>query len=184
MVGDAAPGERRQAYPKASNILRQALKRERQALESVRVFLGREGIGERVLNAVLAQLPSEAGLESRLASYYAGLAGEKPPQASLSARERELAAKVPAAVDSVKAFLAGRRNLVTPPALHGLMAYEALNFANGRNSYLDIYQAVAAEAAAAGEWYYGTVSLEDIAGYLDSAEKAGMLTVKRSEPAR
>ena len=184
MIEEAAPAERSQAYPKGSSILHQALKRERQALESVRVFLGRGGNGERVLTATMAQLPSEAELDSRLAAFYAGLTGEKAPQPALSARERELAAKVPVPVDSVKAFLAGRRSLVTPPTLHGLMAYEALNFANGRNSYLEIYRAVAAEAAAAGEWYYGTVNLEDIAAYLDSAEKAGMIKVKRLDPAR
>jgi len=42
---------------------------------------------------------------------------------------------------------------------------------------LDIYQAVATEATIAGDWYYGTVSLEDVARYLDSAEKAGMTRV-------
>lgn len=177
MIEEAVPGARQPAYASALSIVRQGLKRERQALESVRVFLTTGGTGGRVLTSTLAQLPSESELETKLAAFYTGLTGEKAPQPSLSARERELAVKVPTAVDSVKAFLAGRSKLETPATLHGLMAYEALNFVNGKNSYLDIYQAVAAEAAAGGDWYYGTVKMEDIARYLDSAQKAGMIRV-------
>ncbi|MCA1561267.1 MAG: hypothetical protein LC804_13735, partial [Acidobacteria bacterium] len=68
--------------------------------------------------------------------------------------------------------------LQRPVGLHTLLAYEAMNFVDGANSYLDIYQAVAAEADAAGEWYYGSVTLDDVASYLSSAEKAGLTTMK------
>jgi hypothetical protein len=33
---------------------------------------------------------------------------------------------------------------------------------------------VSAEADAAGDWYYGTVTLEDVTAYLESAERAGV----------
>jgi len=49
---------------------------------------------------------------------------------------------------------------------------------DGSNSHLDIYQAVATEAEVAGEWYYGTVTLDDVAAYLDSAAEVGMTTVR------
>ena len=42
---------------------------------------------------------------------------------------------------------------------------------------------MSAEADAAGEWYYGTVSLEDVASYLDSAKGAGIITVAPPKPA-
>ena len=57
------------------------------------------------------------------------------------------------------------------------MAYEVLNFVDGKRSYADIYRAVSAEADAAGSWYYGVVTAEDVTAYLDSAVKAGIVTV-------
>jgi hypothetical protein len=72
--------------------------------------------------------------------------------------------------------------LKRPPALHSLMAYEAMNFVDGTNSYLDIFRAVSAEADAAGDWYYGTVTLEDVTNYLDSARAAGIVAVKTVPP--
>jgi hypothetical protein len=54
------------------------------------------------------------------------------------------------------------------------MAYEALNFVDGRNAIsTSITHAVSAEAGAAGEWYYGAVTLDDIVSPLESAESAG-----------
>ncbi len=58
------------------------------------------------------------------------------------------------------------------------MRTEVFNFVDGRRSYYDIYKAVYAEAAAAGEWYYGTVALEDVVRLLDAGVEAGALTVK------
>jgi hypothetical protein len=58
------------------------------------------------------------------------------------------------------------------------MAFEVLNFVDGRRSYTDIYHAVSAAADAAGEWYYGTVTIEDVTAYLDSAVRAGIVTIK------
>jgi hypothetical protein len=80
-------------------------------------------------------------------------------------------------VDDVKGFLAKRRKIARPPTLHPLMQYEALNFVDGTRTYFDIYSAVKAEADHAGEWYYGTVSFEDVASVLDSAVEAGVLTL-------
>jgi hypothetical protein len=92
---------------------------------------------------------------------------------------------VPSIAVSIEQFLARRRELKRPDSLHGLMAYETLNFVDGTASYLDIYHAVAAEADAAGQWYYGPVQLEDVANYLDSAKATGIVTVKTVQaPAR
>jgi hypothetical protein len=95
-----------------------------------------------------------------------------------SAKEKELSAKVPTLSDDVRGFLDKRSSAKRPPALHALMAFEALNFVDGSRSVLDIARAVAAEADAAGEWYYGRVSLDDIASYLDAVEKAGLVRYK------
>lgn len=174
----AAPSDRATAYVRAANLAREAVRRERATLESVRVFTGKGSEAERVLSGLVGQLPAEEAAEARLASFYTVLAGQKPLQPTLTARERELGGKVPAIVESVQAFLSGRSKLKKPATLHPLMAYEVLNFVEGTRSYLDIHRAVSAEADAAGAWYYGTVSLDDVASYLDSAEKAGLVVVK------
>ena len=58
------------------------------------------------------------------------------------------------------------------------MRDEIYNFVDGRRSYYDIYKAVYAESQAAGSWYYGTVSLADVAKLLDAAVEAEALTLK------
>ena len=184
-IVDAAPAERPHAYSRAATLVRQSARRERQALDSVRVFATKADGGERLLAEVSDLLPSEEAAEARLAEFYRAAAGEEPPERKWTPREKELRSRIPSLVASVKAFLAGRGKLERPRGLHPLMAYEALNFVDGTRSYLDIYEMSAAEADAAGAWYYGEVTLEDVASYLDSAERAGMLTVEtrsKSEP--
>jgi hypothetical protein len=61
------------------------------------------------------------------------------------------------------------------------MKFEVLNFADGDRTAWEIYEAVAAEALSAGEWYYGSVTPADVWAVLDSAVKVGVLEV-REEP--
>ena len=58
------------------------------------------------------------------------------------------------------------------------MRDEVFNFVDGQKSYYDIYKAVYAEAAAAGSWYYGTVTLKDVVGLLDAGVETKTLTLK------
>jgi hypothetical protein len=167
----AMPAEHATAYGRARTLVRQSARRERRTIESVR----RLAPAPYVVDRLLLQFPSEGEAEARLAGAYAAVTGNSRPPWRISPRERELAARVPRPAATVKAFLEGRPALKRPPGLHPLMAYEALNFVDGKNSYLDIYQAVAAQADAAGEWYYGAVTLDDIVNLLESAEKAGMI---------
>jgi len=178
LVMKAAPDDRGAAYKRADFIVRHSVRREKQSLESMRAFAGKGGRGEKTVSAIVGQLPTEAAAADRLAATYTAVTGEKPPQIVPTARERELAAKVPVMAGTVKDFMAVRSKVQKPAALHGLMAYEVLNYINGTNSYLDIFKAVATEAEIAGDWYYGTVTLDDVVAYLDSAEKVGMTKVK------
>jgi hypothetical protein len=164
-------------YPRAANLVRQAARRERRALESLAHFTAPGGAGERAVKALIEQLPTEENAEMRLAAYVTGVTARRPPAKTLSAKEKELAGTVPSIAVSIQGFLDARSKLKRPAGLHGLMAYEALNFVDGRNSYLDIFSAVAAEADAAGEWYYGHVSLDDVVSYLESAKAAGIIAV-------
>lgn len=167
-------------YRRGANLVRQAARRERRALESLARFATPGGAGERALKALLQQLPTEDNAEMRLAAYASSVTGPKPAPlaATMTPKEKELAGMVPTMTVSIQDYLRKRRELKRPPALHGLMAYEVMNFVDGKNSYLDIFRAVSAQADAAGEWYYGTVSLEDVASYLDSARAAGIVTMK------
>ena len=58
-----------------------------------------------------------------------------------------------------------------------MMKFEVLNFADGKRTAWEIYEAVAAEALSAGAWYYGTVSPAHVQAVLDSAVKAGALAI-------
>lgn len=177
LVVAAAGPARADAYRRADFMVRHSARREQQSLESMRAFAGESGAARSVIAATVAELPTEAAAAERLAAAYAALFGDPPPPVAPTARERELAGKVPAMAGTIADFMASRSKLRRPAGLHGLMAYEVLNYIDGTNSYLDIYQAVATEAAVAGDWYYGTVALEDVAAYLDSAAEAGMTTV-------
>jgi hypothetical protein len=62
------------------------------------------------------------------------------------------------------------------------MQWEALNYVDGKRSILDIYHAVRAESLSAGEWYYGTVRLEDIEALFKAAEKEKAVEIVTKAP--
>jgi hypothetical protein len=62
--------------------------------------------------------------------------------------------------------------------LHPTMRTELFNFVDGKRSYFDIYKALKAEALAAGAWYYGNVTLEDVTRILDANVKKGAMLLK------
>jgi len=118
---------------------------------------------------------------SELAQFFKLLNGQNPPQpAPLTDAERAAGRKVPANVAPLDTYLTNRQKVpfAAGGQLHGLMRTEVYNFVDGRRSYYDIYKAVYAESAAAGSWYYGTVTLEDVVRLLDAAVAAGALTLK------
>jgi hypothetical protein len=63
--------------------------------------------------------------------------------------------------------------------LHPMMRFETLNFADGRRSAWEVYEAVAAEALSAGDWYFGTVTPADVLAVLEAGVKAGAFTVRK-----
>jgi hypothetical protein len=156
---------------RAASLVRESVRREQRALRSLERLSS--GTVSGVADAVLKQLPTPEAAVARLEALL------QPVAAAMIAPAAELAAerRVPSLVDDVQGFLDKRSAIVRPAGLHPLMAFEVLNFVDGQRSYADVYRAVAAEADAAGEWYYGTVTVEDVAAYLDSAVKAGVATV-------
>jgi hypothetical protein len=89
---------------------------------------------------------------------------------------------VPVMTDSVKTFLDNRRQIERPRGLHPLMQFEVLNYADGRRTVGEIFDAVAAQADAGGAWYYGTVERQDVEKLFESAAKAGVVELKAPPP--
>jgi hypothetical protein len=156
------------AAGRAIGLARESAARERRALLS----LGPLSPASEAVRRALEHLPTADAAEARLRAL---LGGEGA--VTVSTPEAADQRRTPVLVDHVQGYLDTRGKLVRPRTLHPLMAYEVLNFVDGRRTYGDIYRAVAAEADAAGSWYYGVVTREDVTAYLDSAEKAGVVTV-------
>ena len=165
-------------WKQASIIVEQGVLREVRALESIRVFADGPDAQVPIDNMQRLMLANNAA-KSELTSLYMNLGGKLPP-APLTDAERAASRKVPANVASFDTYLTNRGKVPgsASGALHGLMRTEVYNFVDGRRSYYDIYKAVYAESAAAGSWYYGTVTLEDVVRLLDAAVASGALTLK------
>jgi hypothetical protein len=173
----ATPEARPRAWAEARNLVRQRHRREEAALASLRHLAGR-GRGGDVISAAARRLEGSLGEELQaLERAYAGHVGANPPNLDLGREERAMAEKVFVPVADAEKFTALGR-LDAPRGLHPLMRFEVLNFADGRRSAWEVYEAVAAEALSAGTWYYGSVKPADVLAYLEAAAKAGAFTVK------
>ena len=162
---------------RALTLVRESAAREQRTLASLhRLTPGAEA---SVIAAALKQLPTPEAAEARLRALLEPASAEATAGKTAVSSPAQPAepSRVPALVDDVQGYLDKREKLQRPRALHPLMAYEVLNFVDGKRSYGDIYRAVSAEADAAGSWYYGVVTADDVTTYLDSAVKAGIVTV-------
>lgn len=155
------PDARRRAF----GLARESAAREQRAMAS----LDRLAPGSAAIGQALTQLPTPEAAVARVAA----LAGVAPEANSAVAG----ASRVATLVDSTQGYLDKRSKLQRPRTLHPLMAFEVLNFVDGTRTFGDIQRAVAAEADSAGTWYYGNVSYDDVAAYLESGEQAGILTI-------
>lgn len=185
--GKAEPEE---SWKLAGLILEQGLEREIRALESIRVFQegtadSSEMIRQMVERMRMAQRERERDLETAFRQIHGGpetssrqVHDGPPVEPAPSAQEMEAAGKVPVNVDSLEQYFSNRRKIDVESNLHPLMRAEVFNFVDGNRSYHDIYRAVAAEALAAGNWYYGTVTLSDVVSLLEAAVEAGALKLK------
>ncbi|MGH9944522.1 MAG: M28 family peptidase, partial [Pyrinomonadaceae bacterium] len=172
-------GTPEESWKHASAIVEQGTRREERALNSMRVFAGGNAQMLGLVDEFVARVKGrEAELTADLQTYYRQVHGKTPAPARLSAEEEAAAKKVPVNAPTLAAYFDNRQNVRFRTGLHGLMRDEVFNFVDGRRSYYDIYKAVYAEAAAAGSWYYGTVTLKDVAGLLDAGVEAKALTLK------
>ena len=182
-VMEAADADRPAAYHAARNLVRHANRRESLAVRSVeRVSPRARGI---VASSVVAM---EAALTRDLAALdaaYAAIAGGPAPARRLSAEENELASLVFVRNPDVAAYQDAMENVKAVDGLHPMMQFEAYNFADGRRTVLEVQEAVAAEALAAGKWYYGSPTPAEVKEALERARKAGAFTLRaKPEPSK
>ena len=168
-----------QRWKLASMVIEQGTIREVSALQSIRVFAGGNQKAGQLIDQMITRVKSkESELMKDLHDYARQVSGADPRPVQLSAEEAAASRKIPANAATLATYFDRRGEVDFDTNLHGLMRSEVFNFVDGRRSYYDIYKAVNAEAMAAGSWYYGTVTLKDVAGLLDAAVQAKALTLK------
>lgn len=166
-------------WKEANYVIEQGIVREQHALNTIRVFTLSGSKATASIDELNANLKRNgAQLINDLETYYRQMRGGRPGPIRLSNEESLAMKKVPRNVPSIKNYFDNRSKVRFRSSLHGLMSDEVFNFVDGQRSYYDIYKAVYAEAAAAGSWYYGTVTLQDVVGLLDAAVEAQALTLK------
>lgn len=166
-------------WKEVSIIIEQGVLREVRALNSARVFAQSNKVAAQTIDDLIDRMKTkEDVLLADLRAYYKRLRGSTPRAIKLTPAEVAAGKKIPANVASLATYFQNRNRGGARTDLHGLMRSEVFNFVDGKRSYYDIYKAVFAEAAAAGSWYYGTVSLEDVIAVLDAAVKSEALELK------
>jgi len=86
---------------------------------------------------------------------------------------------VPELIAGPEEFLTGRSKVKNVNGLHSLMAFEVLNFIDGKRTALEIYNAVSAEALRAGPTSYGVITPEMVGDYLQDLANAGLIRQKK-----
>ena len=175
----AAPSERVAAYRASWNLLRQSVAKEQAALSSLRRLTARSRAADQ-LQAASRRLEGVLATElDALERSYTALTGQNLPNIELQPDERAMAESVYVPLSDAAAFEDALEKLKPVRALHPMLRFEVLNFADGRRSAFEVYEAVAAEALSAGEWYYSRATPKQVLELLDAGVAAGAFTVRK-----
>ncbi|MCB0277968.1 MAG: hypothetical protein KDD94_00595 [Calditrichaeota bacterium] len=158
-------------------LIEQGIIREKRAINSARVIAGKDKKANQILDKFVDRLTNkEKELITDLSTFYNEKYSRQP---SLKLTSEELAAskKVPMTIESLREYF-NKRTGVRGSGLHSLMRSETHNFVDGKRSYYDIYKGVKAEALAAGKFFYGTVTLDDVVKLLEANVESGALKLK------
>ncbi len=163
----------------AAALIEQGIQREVRALNSIRMFAENDAPALQTVSTLAGRMQSkQSGFMEDITSLYEQLHGTFPdnfPQDSLTLAATK---KIPANSGTIKEYFDNRGKTRFGGNLHSLMRDEVYNFVDGKRTYYDIYKAVRAEQLAGGSWYYGTVTLKDVASLLDAAVEAKALVLK------
>ena len=157
-------------------MIEQGSLRERRAMNSMRVVAGNDAKANKTIDTFVAQIDGrEKQLISELNAYYRDRYG-KAPSLSMTPAQTAAAKKVPVNAPTLEEYFSKRRN--TPTNLHSHMSMATMSFVDGKRTYFDIYKAVKAENMAAGKFYYGIVTFEDVVKVLDGNVTSGALKLR------
>jgi hypothetical protein len=166
-----------QSWKRADIILEQGVIREIRALNSVKELVGNTEKTSDLIDDYVDQLLSkEKILIDELENFYKSKHGVKRvPNVKLKEEEQAADKLIPKNNPVLDAYFGKRTSNVEGINIHSTMKMEVFNFVDGKRSYYDIYKAVLAESLAAGTWYYGTISLNDIVKFLNANVESGAL---------
>ena len=179
-LAEAAEADRAAAYHAARSLVRHANRRESLALRSVEKLAPAGRVRGLIASSVVGM---EAALTRDLASLdaaYLAIAGGPAPARKRTAEEDELALQVYVRNPDVAAWQDALENVKPVEGLHPMMAFEVYNFSDGRRTALEVHEAVAAEALAAGKWYYGAPTPAEVKELLERSRKAGAVTLREA----
>ncbi len=177
-LASAPAAERDAAYGAARNLVRETHRREVAALGAMRRMAGRGRSVDFVTQATSALEDSIGRDYEALERASTAISGRNPPNLDLTKEERAMAGKVFIPVGDPGSFADAAKKAKPVAGLHPMMRFETLNFADGKRNAYEVYQAVAAEALSAGEWYFGAVKPADVLETLEAAAKAGAFSMK------
>lgn len=193
LIGDSIPNDRLARFRAATNLLEQSVARERRTIESL------SGLGDHpaARTAIARAQQQIAGIHAaNLAALRSAMTELVPTTKGRSFEwqptelDRRLMASIPTRADSIRgpvhffrpeyglAWLrlkTGKEDVRSPVKLASsghYVLFEALNFADGRRSLLEIRDAVSAE--------YGPVSGEAIEEYFRFLESVGVVAIGRA----
>jgi len=167
------------AYKNATIILEQAALRETRALMSVADVVGKNDNSSKKMAAMVERLKANKKvLMDDVDAYYMFKNNtSKTPKIELSLQELAASKKIPKNNPDLDAYFGNRRGGAPGVSIHSTMRMEVFNFVDGKRSYYDIYKAVLAEILAAGNWYYGTITLDEVEKLLDANVASGALSL-------
>ena len=161
----------------AQILIEQGSIRERRALNSMRVIAGNNKKANEMIDKFLKLVDEkETLLRSQILAFFQAKYGPPSTDGFETPFLFNSKKKVPYNIEPLDSYLTKRTRIRTN--LHSLMASETMNFVDGKRSFYDIYKAVRAEQLAAGKFFYGNVTLEDVVNLLDANVKSGALKLK------
>lgn len=165
-------------WKNANLVIEQGNQRELRALNSVKRLVGDDSKTQAQIKGLSKQLMAKEKLmQDEISNLYYSKNGTAAPKLMLTNSEKEATKKVPLNNPSLDEYFGKRTNRVQGIKIHSTMRMEVFNYVNGERNYYDIYKAVLAEILAAGNWYYGTLTLEDVTKLLDANVASGALTL-------
>lgn len=166
-------------WKNADIVIEQGIIREISALNSVKDVVGSsEETLELVDNFIDQTLSKENTLMDELENFYKSKhLVKRVPNVRLNEEEQEADKKIPKNNPILDEYFGKRKSNIPGINIHSTMKMEVFNFVDGKRSYYEIYKAVLAEILAAGNWYYGTLTLTDVVKLLDANVESGALTL-------